>query len=454
MFKIDKKTQNLSLNKYYKREFGEIHTPYSLIESMFSLFPEKIFKNPNLKWLDPGTGRGFFSIFLYNKLYESLFDSIKDPLKRKEHILTNMLYMVEINPENISILKNIFGNNSNIIQCDYTKYKFDFTFDVIIGNPPYNSSGLIKVPTNNVINKKSDGKTIWYSFVKQSICNLKNDGFLSFIIPSIWMKPCRNDMYDYMMQYDIKKVHCFTNTETNTVFKKEAQTPTCYFLLKKCENPGYIQLYDKIHMDYVTYKLKEQSPIPLFLCSIIQKMRYCVETYGSLKSITKKTNMPSKNAQISLLYNETSFKNIKTTRIKNKVDPYLVINYSNIPLSFYGIPKLVLGHKMYGFPYLDKKGEYGISNRDNYVIINKSIEDLIILKKFLSTEMVMTLYDSTRYRMKYLEKYIFEMLPDITNIPYFKNNIVSDEVLFDYFKLTIKERNYIKERFKHKYNSL
>jgi hypothetical protein len=56
--------------------------------------------------------------------------------------------------------------------------------------------------------------------------------------------------------------------------------------------------------------------------------------------------------------------------------------------------------------------------------------------------------------MKYLEKYIFEMLPDITNIPYFKNNIVSDEVLFDYFKLTIKERNYIKERFKHKYNSL
>ena len=164
--------------------------------------------------------------------------------------------------------------------------------------------------------------------------------------------------------------------------------------------------------------------------------------------------MPSKNAQISLLYNETSFKNIKTTRIKNKVDPYLVINYSNIPLSFYGIPKLVLGHKMYGFPYLDKKGEYGISNRDNYVIINKSIEDLIILKKFLSTEMVMTLYDSTRYRMKYLEKYIFEMLPDITNIPYFKNNIVSDEVLFDYFKLTIKERNYIKERFKHKYNSL
>jgi hypothetical protein len=207
-------------------------------------------------------------------------------------------------------------------------------------------------------------------------------------------------------------------------------------------------------MDYVTYKLKEQSPIPLFLCSIIQKLQYCVETYGSLKSITKKTNMPSKNAQISLLYNETSFKNIKTTRIKNKVDPYLVINYSNIPLSFYGIQKLVLGHKMYGFPYLDKKGEYGISNRDNYVIINKSIEDLIILKKFLSTEMVMTLYDSTRYRMKYLEKYIFEMLPDITNIPYFKNNIVSDEVLFDYFKLTIKERNYIKERFKHKYNSL
>ena len=45
--------------------------------------------------------------------------------------------------------------------------------------------GLIKVPTNNIYSKKSDGKSIWYSFVKRSINLLKDDGMLSFIIPSI-----------------------------------------------------------------------------------------------------------------------------------------------------------------------------------------------------------------------------------------------------------------------------
>ena len=64
--------------------------------------------------------------------------------------------------------------------------------------------------------------------------------------------------------------------------------------------------------------------------------------------------------------------------------------------------------------YLDLSGEYGISNRDNYVIYKDNNEDLIKLSEFLSTELVKKVYESTRYRMKYLEKYAFELLPDIT----------------------------------------
>ena len=53
-----------------------------------------------------------------------------------------------------------------------------------------------------------------------------------------------------------------------------------------------------------------------------------------------------------------------------------MIEYSNISCVFNGIPKLILAHKMYGFPYLDMSGNYGISNRDNYVIIKDNINDL------------------------------------------------------------------------------
>ena len=111
-----------------------------------------------------------------------------------------------------------------------------------------------------------------------------------------------------------------------------------------------------------------------------------------------------------ILRKDTSYPNIKTCKL-NYLQPQLVINYSNIPCSYYSQPKLVLAHKMYGFPYLDYSGIFGISNRDNYVILNKSYEDFTKLHKFLSTKFIRTIFESTRYRMSYLEKYIF----DITN---------------------------------------
>ena len=119
------------------------------------------------------------------------------------------------------------------------------------------------------------------------------------------------------------------------------------------------------------------------------------------------------------------------------------INYSNVKCSYADKPKLVLAHKMYGFPYYDISGTYGISNRDNYVIINKEHEQYIKLRQFLSSKLVIFLYEATRYRMKYLEKYIFEMLPDITNMGFFMNNPITDENLFDYFKLSDEERNIV-----------
>ena len=58
---------------------------------------------------------------------------------------------------------------------------------------------------------------------------------------------------------------------------------------------------------------------------------------------------------------------MKTCHLQD-TKPSLVINYSNNPLSYNGDKKIVLAHKMYGFPYLDSNCDYGISNRDNYVI--------------------------------------------------------------------------------------
>ena len=62
---------------------------------------------------------------------------------------------------------------------------------------------------------------------------------------------------------------------------------------------------------------------------------------------------------------------------------------------------------MYGYPLLDLNGEYGISNRDNYIITEYNDDELEIIAKFLSLPFVIKIYDATRYRMRYLEKYAF-----------------------------------------------
>ena len=52
--------------------------------------------------------------------------------------------------------------------------------------------------------------------------------------------------------------------------------------------------------------------------------------------------------------------------------------------------------------------------------------------------------------MKYLEKYIFEMIPDITKIPYFPTEI-NDNTLNKYFRLLPSEIQSIQNHTKKDY---
>ena len=141
-----------------------------------------------------------------------------------------------------------------------------------------------------------------------------------------------------------------------------------------------------------------------------------------------KTNLPSKKISISTVKDKKhQYENIKTCIQKNG-KPTLVINYSDKPCAFYDEPKLVLAHGMHGFPELDLEGKYGISNRDKYVITGYKTSDLLRIKSFLSTDFARYLFKCTRYRMMYLEKYIFRLIPDITKIPNFPQEINNENI--------------------------
>ena len=431
--------QDISVNTDNKSLYGEIFTPFSLINMMLDMMPPETFTDKSKTFMDCGAGTGFFSMMIFWRLDEGLKTSIHIQRDRRSYIIRHMLFMSEINCENVTKLKALFGEDSNIIAGDYLSYN-ERKFDYVIGNPPYNCNGIKKVPTNCIKDKKQDGTTIWGSFVRHSFKLLNPEGAVMMIIPSIWMKPDKEKNYNFLTKFKIKKLRCMSNTTTNAYFKGAAQTPSCLLYVKNIENDNIVEIYNDDSNKFVTYPYYDGEPLPVFGSSIISKVR---GDYKTPRLTVFKTNMKPNRVTIMKNYDEFhTHINIRTAVITNKKDVKLEIDYSSDALAFAGRKKLVLPHKMYGFPYLDLDGKYGISNRDSYVILSDNTDYLIKLCNFFKTKTALYLFECTRYRMRYLEKYIFQLIPDITRLSDFPRE-VNDETIADYFGFTEEERTSI-----------
>ena len=440
--------------------YGIIYTPFPTVCQQLAQIPDSYFSDPDLKWLDSGAGIGNYSIVLFCLLYHGLANVIQDRNERCRHIIEDMIYMVEVFPTHITRLREIFGLKANIIErcfLSLVRDEFDDGFDFIIGNPPYNINGAIKTPTNNKLNKSDDGKTVYVDFVAKSLDLLKEGGFLNYIIPSLWLKPDKAGLYRRLTNLKIHSLTPLNTNDSQRVFKYQAQTPTCYFLIQNSPDPNdgakVFKIWDKYVGGYVDYRLFVDYPIPCYGVSILNKLLDCVAKYGSLvphKSTTlKKGVTTSKDSAKSHPY-----KNIVTCRLDG-LNPVIQYNWSNEECQYAGHKKLVLAHKMYGFPFLDVGGLLGISSRDNYVFFGgelKNLEggsELEDIQRYLSTKFALFIFGTTNYRMRYLERYAFEFLPDIRNIEGFSFHGIEDsceerdKYIADFFGFIDMEREII-----------
>ena len=178
---------------------------------------------------------------------------------------------------------------------------------------------------------------------------------------------------------------------------------------------------------------------------LVNRFMQYVDNVGCLKVF--KTNMPSKHTKFSDTKTAVfCYKNIKTVITTKNKNPNTFrtmgniiakrhINWSEKPCIGHNKQKIILAHKLYAYPLFDIHGEYGISNRDNYIIADYNEVELEQISKFLSLEFIINIYDATRYRMKYLEKYAFQFIPDITKLQDFPLTDISEETVKSYFKI-------------------
>lgn len=70
----------------------EVFTPPHLADEMLDLLPGDVWSNHTLRWLDPATKSGVYLRQIANRLMVGLAAWEPNPLKRREHILRNMLF--------------------------------------------------------------------------------------------------------------------------------------------------------------------------------------------------------------------------------------------------------------------------------------------------------------------------------------------------------------------------
>jgi site-specific DNA-methyltransferase (adenine-specific) len=232
-----------------KKEFGEVFTPMPFISEMLSsieehytsIYSESIWSNPMLTWYDPAAGMGNFPIAIYYKLMEGLSGIITDICERKKHIIEKQLYLGELNKKNCFILKQIFNITDeytmnlycgDTLTINLTTVFNKKSFDVIIGNPPYNEE-LTRV----------GAKPLYHKFIEYYLnkCSL-----LSFVVPSRWFSGGKGlDKFRTMMinRTDILFIKHFPDAKKIFGNSVDIKGGVNYFLIDKdysglCEYNG------------------------------------------------------------------------------------------------------------------------------------------------------------------------------------------------------------------------
>lgn len=224
----------------------EVFTPPAVVNKMLDLLPQKLFRSPKTRFLDPFTKSGVFLREIVKRLDKGLEDVIPDKEERIRHIFANQVYGIAITQltalfsrrslycnkdvNNVrSTIRNCFrteGGNIGYHPCrhmwvdgsckicgaskkalsqspDVENYAYPFLhdevfmkqaqelgFDVVIGNPPYQ----LKDGGNN-----ASAVPIYQKFVQQA--KRLNPKYLCMIIPARWYSGGRglDDFRDTML---------------------------------------------------------------------------------------------------------------------------------------------------------------------------------------------------------------------------------------------------------------
>lgn len=409
----------LPVRENEKNKFGEVFTPFELIEQMLDKLPPSVWKNPDLKWLDPANGIGNFPMVVYKKLMDKLPETYKDTngngyvdeKGKKKWIVHNMLFMVEINAKNIRISKRIFGENANICCANFlentekclNQFGID-KFDIIMGNPPFqdDSSG----------NTAQGGHDLYPSFLIKSFHVLRENGYLTFITPPKWRAPDKigelKKMWNIFEENNFILLKIFGFDETKRLFNGGISARIDYYILQKSKKYTSTIIIDEKNKEH-TIDIHKWSFIPNYNFDNIQKILTTEE--NGVKVIYSRGNYGtdkkwvSKNKTTEYKYPIRHSHTIKDGEIIYWTNSKENVGKNNIRM--FDVPKVILIKGLHTYPYNDYKGEFAMSNYSFGIPINNEKEGNDIVKA-VNSEKFKEILKATKWSSGFTDHNMFK----------------------------------------------
>jgi len=417
------------VNRENKNEYGEVFTPYVQVNVMLDKIPKEVWTNPELKFLDPANGIGNFPMVAYLYLMDGLKLWQPNDQIRSNHIIKNMLYMIELNPVNVEISRSIFGPDANIHCGSFLDDDCPYNHpDIIMGNPPFNRA--ITQEQKN-IGGGYGGRTLWDKFIIKSMDILNDNGYLTFINPANWrgLGPL-NSIWKLFIKHQIHYIQINGMKSGMSVFNVGSRFDN--YLVQKRSYTEPTLIIDECG-DTHRFKVDKLPFLPNYAYDLIlpliteegEGVIYSRSAYG--------TDKP--HVCLDVIMSHSCYHTRKDNKTMNKQTTpehiYPVVHsinkhglgcwYSNRnDNGHFGVPKVLLNFnaKQYNYPEQnDWEGKYGMSQLTFGIPITSKEEGDTILKA-MGTDKFKTLIKATKwatfqtdYRMfKYLKNDLFSKL--------------------------------------------
>jgi len=353
--------EHLPIRNAEKDARGEVFTPPELVDAMLDALPSEVWRRADAKWLDPASGVGNFPMLVFGRLDCGLAATMPDAATRRKHILTRMLYMVELDAANVAVARRIFGPDANIHCGCFLDggWREAFggvdTFDVVVGNPPYS-----KPRGGSRRGAAQGGNDLYPAFVLRAVGRhlAADTGLAALVHPPKWRAPDkRGDVRELgalLASRQLLVLRILGAAETQRLFRVAASVDWYVLHNRPATEPTLVE--DEAGARHRVH-LRDQPFVPNSAFDDVCRLL-------------------DPQAKTEVLYSRSTYGTDKVARVRDAqrgafVHPVLhsikqngdkVVYYANERVDALFVPKVIVTKGRYAHAHNDHEGAYGLSN--------------------------------------------------------------------------------------------